>query len=128
MKYLGMIKVFCLVILLIVAGILIFRMQFVEYVPVVLSIERGDHILKEDHSLISPEHIESMRATLNNHGEGYKVKDGKLFIRRALQKDYDLLQNYTSKAEILRETGVSFPIVIAIPVAPSERAPKQLIY
>ncbi|PIE71152.1 MAG: hypothetical protein CSA22_03760 [Deltaproteobacteria bacterium] len=78
-------------------------MGYVEYVPIMLVVERGDHILKEEPSLITPEHIEAMKIILARYDEEYKVKDGKLYIKQLLQSDKDLLQNFTFKAESYRK-------------------------
>ena len=74
-------------------------MGYVEYVPIVLIVEHGDHILREEPSLITPEHIKAMKIILERYGEKYNMKDGKLYIKQSLQNDRDLLQNYTFKAE-----------------------------
>lgn len=77
--------------------------HYTEYIPIVLIIDRGDHILKEDPSLLSPEHIDAMQAILKKYGENFEVRDGKLLIEQSLQRDKDLLQNYSFKAECYRK-------------------------
>ena len=78
-------------------------MNYVEYTPIVLVVEHGDHLLKEEPGLITPEHIEAMKIILGKYGEKYVIKGGKLYIKQSLQRDKDLLQNYTFKAEAYRK-------------------------
>jgi len=79
--------------------------KYVEYVPVVLIVERGDHKLIEYPNLITTDHIEAIKIILEKYDEQYKMKNGKLYILQTLQNDKDLLQNYTSKAEVFRKNN-----------------------
>lgn len=82
--------------------------NYTDYVPVSLVVKGGDHVLTEDPSLLTKEHIEAMKIILSRYGEDYKIADGKLMIKASLKSDKDLLQNYTFKAEVLRrETSIS---------------------
>lgn len=81
--------------------------EYVEYVPIELVVIKGDHILQKNPELLTPEHIEAMKKILKGYGEPYKIIDNKLYIKKSLMDDLDLLQNYTSKAEGLRKHGVS---------------------
>ena len=66
--------------------------------PVVLKVQRGDHILQYDTSAITPEFLKNICNILEEYGEYFEcTKDGVL-IRNYLYKDMDLLQNYTNHA------------------------------
>lgn len=76
--------------------------NYTEYVPISLVVENGDHKLIEDRKLLTPEHVGAMKTILSRYDESYKEIDDKLWIKSSLQSNRDLLQNYTFKAEALR--------------------------
>ena len=91
-------------ILLIAFSILLWeKYRLVPYIPVVLNVHRGDHILKYDANLLDSEHKKNIILVLEKYGEYYQEKDNVILIRNYLLRDMDLLQNYTNKAEGLRE-------------------------
>lgn len=71
---------------------------YVEYVPVELRIYRGEHSLVENPALRTAAHIDAMRGILEEYSEPYKTRDGRLYIKASLQRNRDLLQNFTAKA------------------------------
>ena len=76
--------------------------QYVNYIPIVFVVERGDHLLREDPTLLNHEHIAAMKFVLKKYDEPFKEENGLLLITKSLQDNHDLLQNYTSKAEAYR--------------------------
>jgi hypothetical protein len=81
--------------------------NYCEYTPVSLIVERGDHKLVETPELSTKDHIEALKHILNKYNEPYMISDDKLLIKESLQKDKDLLQNYTFKAEVLRKSALT---------------------
>jgi hypothetical protein len=72
--------------------------SYVEYVPVELRVDKGDHRLVENPALLTPRHIDAMKRILDEYGKSHKTINGRLYIKASLQQDKDLLQNFTAKA------------------------------
>ncbi len=72
--------------------------RLVPYVPVVLALERGNHILRYDDTLMTAAHKERICAVFIQYDEYCTVREGVILIRNYLLCDMDLLQNYTNKA------------------------------
>lgn len=76
---------------------------YTPYIPIVLSDLTGRQGLVEDKTLLTPEHISAVQVVLNEYNQPYKMIDGELYIKPSLWRDRDLLWNFTSKAEGVRE-------------------------
>ncbi len=101
--------------ILIIAGFALLweRYRLVPYTPVVLIVDRGNHILRYDASLLDSELKKNISFVLTEYGEYHQEQKGAVLIRNHLFRDMDTLQNYTDKAEALREnhrdSAKSFP-------------------
>ena len=85
-------------ILLIVSLLFWNKYRLVLLKPVVLKVQRGEHILQYDTSAINPEFIKNICDILGEYDEYFECNKDGVFIRKYLYKDMDLLQNYTNKA------------------------------
>ena len=92
-----------LILLIAFSSLILEKYKLVPYIPVVLTVYRGNHILKYDVNLLDSEHKQNIILILRKYGEYYQEKDNVILIRNYLLRDMDLLQNYTNKAEGLRE-------------------------
>jgi hypothetical protein len=81
------------------------------YRPVVFEYAGGGQRLVERPDLVCPEHLAAIRTILSNYGEFHLTFRGRLWISTGLANDIELLANYCEKAEILRTTGRSSPLV-----------------
>ena len=86
------------------------RFEYTKYVPIQLVFEK-DYKLIKNPSLLTQEHTEAMIKILSSYREDYKVVSGDLYIKRTLQSDKDLLQNYTFKAEAYADNGLAGPVI-----------------
>ena len=78
--------------------------QLVPYTPVLPGDLRGSQLYEQRPDLLSPHHRDAVIAILAGYREPYEVREGTLYIRRSLQRDEDLLMNYTLKAREQRRS------------------------
>lgn len=75
--------------------------RLVPYIPVTLTVERGDHVLRYDNSIMNQKHKDNICKILSEYGEYHKKQGDTILIHNYLFRDMDTLQNYTNKAEAL---------------------------
>lgn len=88
------------IIVSIVTVILLGGCDMLLYTPYVPLYRHSDphHTIEGRKSLLTPGHINYMRIILEAYNESFYMKDGVLYIKRTLQRNRDLLANFTSKA------------------------------
>jgi len=74
--------------------------QMVPYVPIVIDLE-GSNLYLPAPLMNTPAHQRAMATVLDAYHEKYEQRADGVYISRSLQRNVDLLQNYTSKAEAL---------------------------
>jgi len=79
--------------------------DYILYRPVEKKNEMGRIFFQRNDTINTLEHQKAMVEILSSYNEIYKFDEsGMLLITKSLSADLDLLCNYTSKAEILRES------------------------
>jgi hypothetical protein len=73
--------------------------DFVEYRPVVLRMVGGDPVLVDCPEMMNGNHVHAVINVLWKYGEDFRMEGHKLYIRRWLAENRDLLWNYTEKAD-----------------------------
>ncbi len=89
--------VFLLVLLVVAIAVIIRYYSYTPYVPVKRE-GAAEPVFVAAPELLDAEHVKCIVTVLRKYNEPFLIKNHKVYIKRSLANDKDLLANYTSKA------------------------------